>query len=91
MARFDRFTLIAGPCVIESRELAMAVANAINAVHAGATMVQGTINGYGERCGNADLTAVIPVLSVKMNRTCVPLENLEQLKPYQIAAGAVGA
>ena len=38
----------------------LAVANTITAVHAGAAMVQGTINGYGERCGNADLTSVIP-------------------------------
>jgi len=58
----------------------MALANTVAAVQRGATMVHGTINGYGERCGNADLTAVIPVLSVKMNRACVPLENLENLK-----------
>lgn len=38
----------------------MAVANAVMAVQAGATMVQGTINGYGERCGNANLCTLIP-------------------------------
>ena len=43
-------------------------------------MVQGTINGYGERCGNADLTAVIPVLITKMNLDCIPSENLDKLK-----------
>jgi len=43
-------------------------------------MVHGTINGYGERCGNADLTSVIPVLGLKMNRPCVPEQNLEKLK-----------
>ena len=48
----------------------LAVANSITAVHAGAVMVQGTINGYGERCGNADLTSVIPILGLKMNRPC---------------------
>ncbi len=61
-------------------DCAMAVANAVNAVHAGATMVQGTINGYGERCGNADLTAIIPILSQKMNRDCISSENLAKLQ-----------
>ena len=58
----------------------MALANTIAAVRCGATMVHGTINGYGERCGNADLTAVIPVLVTKMDLACVPPENLEKLK-----------
>jgi 2-isopropylmalate synthase len=58
----------------------LAVANAITAVSAGAVMVQGTINGYGERCGNADLTSVIPVLDLKMNRPCISGENLKKLK-----------
>ncbi len=60
-------------------DCAMAVANSITAIHAGATMVQGTINGYGERCGNADLTAIIPILSLKMNRDCISEANLERL------------
>lgn len=60
-------------------DCAMAVANAITGVHAGATMVQGTINGYGERCGNADLTAIIPILAIKMNRDCINRKNLEKL------------
>jgi 2-isopropylmalate synthase len=60
-------------------DCAMAVANSVTAVHAGATMVQGTINGYGERCGNADLTAIIPVLALKMNRDCMNQENLKRL------------
>ena len=58
----------------------MALANSIAAVRHGATMIHGTINGYGERCGNADLTAVIPVLSTKMNLDCIPSENLDKLK-----------
>ena len=58
----------------------LALANSIAAVRAGAVMVHGTINGFGERCGNADLTAVIPVLSLKMNRVCIPAENLKKLK-----------
>jgi 2-isopropylmalate synthase len=58
----------------------LAVANTIVAVRAGATMVQGTINGYGERCGNADLNSIIPILSLKMNLTCMASENLAKLK-----------
>lgn len=58
----------------------MAAANAISAVLCGAVMVHGTINGYGERCGNADLTTLIPVLSTKMNRACIPEEKLCGLK-----------
>jgi len=58
----------------------MAVANTITAVQKGAAMVHGTINGYGERCGNADLTSVIPILSIKMGRECVSPENLKKLK-----------
>ncbi len=61
-------------------DCAMAVANAVTAVHAGAVMVQGTINGYGERCGNADLTAIIPILALKMNRNCISKENLAKLQ-----------
>ena len=58
----------------------LAVANSITAVRAGAAMVHGTINGYGERCGNADLTSIIPILSLKMNRPCVLPDNLAKLK-----------
>ena len=57
----------------------LAVANTIAAVHAGAAMVQGTINGYGERCGNADLTSVIGNLQLKMGRRCLPEDSLRQL------------
>ncbi|MDI6687189.1 MAG: citramalate synthase [Desulfobacterales bacterium] len=58
----------------------MAVANSIAAIHAGAVMVQGTINGYGERCGNADLTSIIPILYIKMGYPCVSNKNLAKLK-----------
>lgn len=58
----------------------MAAANAVSAVNCGAVMVHGTINGYGERCGNADLTTLIPVFSAKMNRPCIPREKLCGLK-----------
>jgi 2-isopropylmalate synthase len=55
------------------------VANTLAAVRAGVVHVQGTINGYGERVGNADLCAVIPGLQLKMAKTCVSDENLERL------------
>lgn len=58
----------------------LAVANSITAVRAGAVMIQGTVNGYGERCGNADLTSIIPILCLKMNRPCIPAEKLTRLK-----------
>jgi 2-isopropylmalate synthase len=57
----------------------MAVANSITAVHKGAVMVHGTMNGYGERCGNADLTSIIPILNIKMDRACVTPENLKKI------------
>jgi 2-isopropylmalate synthase len=58
----------------------LALANALAAVRAGARMVHGTVNGYGERCGNADLTSLIPVLQVKMHLPCVPEDSLAKLK-----------
>ena len=58
----------------------LAVANSISALRNGALMVHGTINGYGERCGNADLTAIIPILCKKMGHQCVSHENLTKLK-----------
>ncbi len=57
----------------------MAVANTILAVQAGAVHVQGTINGYGERCGNADLVAVIPNLQLKLGYECVSEAQLRSL------------
>ncbi len=56
-----------------------AVANTLVAVERGAVHVQGTINGYGERCGNADLCAVIPSLKLKMARDCISDANLARL------------
>ncbi len=55
----------------------MAVANTIMAVKAGAVQVQGTINGLGERCGNANLCTVIPSLQLKMGYSCIPEENMK--------------
>lgn len=57
----------------------LAVANTLAAVRAGAVHVQGTINGYGERCGNVDLVQVIANLQLKMGYRCVPPEKLRGL------------
>ncbi|MGQ9887383.1 MAG: citramalate synthase [Aggregatilineales bacterium] len=57
----------------------LAVANTLTAVRAGVVHIQGTINGYGERCGNANLCSIIPDLQLKMGYNCVPPENLRSL------------
>ena len=57
----------------------LAVANSLAAVRAGAHHVQGTINGFGERCGNANLCSVIPNLQVKMGYRCVSPKRLKRL------------
>ncbi|HHW44479.1 citramalate synthase [Desulfofundulus thermobenzoicus] len=57
----------------------LAVANTLAAVEAGVTHVQGTINGYGERCGNANLCSVIPNLALKCGHATIPRESLAQL------------
>ncbi|HDQ41705.1 MAG TPA: citramalate synthase [Desulfonatronum sp.] len=56
-----------------------AVASSLEAVRCGAMQVQGTINGYGERCGNANLCSVIPNLELKMDRVCLPDGHLSLL------------
>ncbi|MEW6440762.1 MAG: citramalate synthase [bacterium] len=58
----------------------LAVANTLAAVEEGATHVQGTINGYGERCGNANLCSIIPNLQLKLGRFCLPEEQLRELR-----------
>ncbi|MFA6686080.1 MAG: citramalate synthase [Desulfuromonas sp.] len=57
-----------------------AVANTLMAVEKGAVHVQGTINGFGERCGNANLCSIIPALQLKMGRKCVSEEQLRSLR-----------
>jgi 2-isopropylmalate synthase len=58
-----------------------AVANTVYAVIAGARHVQGCVNGYGERTGNADLTSVIPNLTLKLGYTTIPKEKIQLLTP----------
>jgi 2-isopropylmalate synthase len=57
-----------------------AVANTIMAVRKGAVHVQGTINGLGERCGNANICSIIPNLQVKLGYDCIAPDNLKKLK-----------
>src|SRR5437899_2854061 len=57
----------------------LAVANTLEGVAAGADMVQGTINGYGERCGNANLISVVPDLMLKLGLDALPEPSLAQL------------
>jgi len=67
----------------------LAVANSLAAVEAGCTMVQGTLNGWGERCGNANLISVIPALQLKMGLSCIPEENLERLTEVSRTASEI--
>jgi len=57
------------------------VANALAGVRGGAQQVQGTINGYGERTGNCNLTAIIPNLTLKMGIETIPADRMERLTP----------
>lgn len=71
---------IAVPLGIHAHDDAgLAVANSLAAVQAGARMVQGTINGYGERTGNANLLTVAPTLQLKLGYYCLQPEKLAQL------------
>jgi 2-isopropylmalate synthase len=71
---------VKGPLGIHTHnDCEMAVANAIAAVQLGAVQVQGTINGYGERCGNANLCSVIANLELKLGMHALGKENLKHL------------
>jgi 2-isopropylmalate synthase len=74
VSRFDR------PVGIHTHDdSGCGVANTLAAVRAGAVHVQGTVNGYGERVGNANLCTIIPDLQLKMGKTCLPAGNLARL------------
>jgi 2-isopropylmalate synthase len=73
---------LAGTCSVgihTHNDAECAVANSLAAVAEGATLVQGTINGYGERCGNANLVSILPALQLKLGYDCVPPERLATL------------
>jgi len=63
----------------EHNDLGLGVANSIAAIEAGCTQVQGTINGYGERCGNADLIPIIGILKLKLNKGCIDDARIKEL------------
>ena len=75
-----------GPLGIHAHnDVELAVANTLAAVNAGVSQVQGTINGYGERCGNANLCSIIPDLKLKMGIDCltdVQLAKLTEVSHY---------
>ena len=66
-----------------------AVANSLEGVRAGATQVQGTMNGYGERVGNADLTSIIPALELKCGIFVIGSEHLKRLTPTANAVAEI--
>src|SRR6185437_14820470 len=61
-------------------DIGLGVANALAGLEAGAVQVQGTINGYGERTGNCNLTSVIPNVALKLKKSSVPVNSLAKLK-----------
>ena len=61
-------------------DIGLAVANALAGVEAGAVLVQGTMNGYGERTGNCNLTTIVPNLVFKLKKSCLPESSLAKLK-----------
>ncbi|MBR1609385.1 MAG: citramalate synthase, partial [Kiritimatiellae bacterium] len=64
----------------------LAVANSLEAFRAGARLVQGCVNGYGERAGNANLTTLVPLLQLKLGAAAVPPEKLRTLRQLSLAA-----
>ncbi len=74
----ERITLPLG--IHSHNDSGLAVANSMKAVEKGITQVQGTVNGYGERCGNADLCTLIPNIILKLNQKCsISREKLKEL------------
>lgn len=73
----ERFDVPVG--IHAHNDCGMAAANTVMAVKAGATHVQGTMTGFGERCGNTNLSTVIPDLQLKCGFKCIPDENMSKL------------
>ena len=78
----DKLTVKIG--IHTHNDIGLGVANALAGIEAGATHLQGTINGYGERTGNCNLTSVIPTLAFKMGKACVPAASLPKLKELSL-------
>ncbi len=79
ISRFKAASLRCGIAMHAHDDCGCAVANSIEAVRAGACQVQGTVNGYGERVGNADLLTVIANLELKLGYDCIGREGCEKL------------
>src|SRR5438477_13013071 len=77
---FARAKLNANLGIHTHDDIGLGVANALAALEEGATQVQGTINGYGERTGNCNLISVIPNVALKLKKSCVPPASLSQSK-----------
>jgi 2-isopropylmalate synthase len=80
MTDYARGGLHVGLGIHTHDDIGLGVANALASIDAGATHVQGTLNGYGERTGNCNLTSVMPILHFKYGRRSIPPESLRQLK-----------
>src|SRR5437867_1318135 len=80
ITEFARGKLTAKIGIHTHDDIGLGVANALAALGAGATHVQGTINGYGERTGNCNLTSIIPNVAMKLRKQCVPPTSLPKLK-----------
>lgn len=73
-------SIIAVPLGIHCHnDIGLAVSNSVAAVQNGVTLVQGTYLGFGERCGNANLSTLIPLLQLKLNYSCIPKQCLLRL------------
>ena len=68
----------------------LAVANTLAAIEAGAGQIQGTINGYGERVGNANLCSIIPNLQLKLGHSCLPPDSIVRLTELSRYVSEVG-
>jgi 2-isopropylmalate synthase len=79
ITRLARGELVARIGIHTHDDIGLGVANALAAIEAGATHVQGTINCYGERTGNCNITSVIPILHFKLNKRGVPADSLPHL------------
>ena len=73
----ERFELPLG--IHTHNDCELAVANSLAGIAAGASQVQGTFNGYGERCGNANLCSIIPTLELKLGHSCLPPGGLAHI------------
>src|SRR5262245_12136793 len=80
MTRYARAHLTTRLGIHTHDDIGLGVANALVSLDAGITHIQGTLNGYGERTGNCNITSVMPILAFKYHQPSVPAESLASLK-----------